>query len=194
MPETGIGFFPDVGSSHFMPRLQGRLGIFLALTGTRLAGRDIFEAGIATHFVPSANLSQIEEDVMRLEKPDIVSIDRILSKYQEQWEVDFKKEFSLKPYIGKINSAFSADSVEGIIDNLKKDNSEWAKKQVALLERMSPTSLKVTFEMMRRGQGLTLPECLKMEYRISQRMMENDDFFTGVKARECSFFWIIYFH
>lgn len=34
-----------------MPRLEGKLGFFLALTGFRLKGRDVYTAGIATHFV-----------------------------------------------------------------------------------------------------------------------------------------------
>ena len=183
MPETAIGFFPDVGGSHFLPRLPGKLGYYLALTGHRLTGRDIFKAGIATHFVPSANLKSLEEEVMRLDNPDIVSIDRILSKYQEQWEPDYKKEFTLKPFIGRINSAFDENlTLEQILDKLKQDHSEWAQKQYDALIKMSPTSLKVSFEILKQGRKLTLPECLKMEYRVALRFMEADDFFTGVRS------------
>ena len=184
MPETQIGFFPDVGGSHFLPRLPGKLGLFLGLTGHRLQGRDIFKAGVATHFVPSNNLANLEEDILRLENPDISSIDKILRRHQEQWDQDYRKEFSLKEFIGRINSCFGADSVEGIVDNLTKDGSDWAKKQVESLSKMSPISLKVTFEELKRGQDLTLPECLKMEYRLTQHFMNNDDFFNGVKARK----------
>lgn len=69
MPETAIGFFPDVGGSHFLPRLPGKLGLFLALTGHRLMGRDLFKAGVATHFVSSDRLPAMEEELLRLEKP-----------------------------------------------------------------------------------------------------------------------------
>lgn len=69
MPETAIGFFPDVGGSHFLPRLPGKLGIFLALTGTRLEGRDVFKAGVGTHFIPSHLLPELESKLLRLEKP-----------------------------------------------------------------------------------------------------------------------------
>lgn len=48
-----LGLFPDVGGGYFLPRLQGRLGLFLALTGFRLRGRDVLRAGVATHFVES---------------------------------------------------------------------------------------------------------------------------------------------
>ena len=60
MPETGIGFFPDVGGTHFLPRLTGKLGLYLGLTGARLRGRDALTAGVATHFVPSARLEAVE--------------------------------------------------------------------------------------------------------------------------------------
>ncbi|RWS25539.1 3-hydroxyisobutyryl-CoA hydrolase-like protein, partial [Leptotrombidium deliense] len=182
MPETAIGFFPDVGGSHFLPRLPGLLGLYLALTGHRLHGRDLFKAGIATHFVVSARLKDVEEELMRLEKPDLNSIDKILIKYQEQWEADYKKEFTLKPFIGRINSAFSAETVEQIFSNLGKDTSEFAKTTLESLKKMSPTSLKLTFRLFKEGAKMSLPECLKMEYRVSQRFMMNDDFFEGVRS------------
>jgi 3-hydroxyisobutyryl-CoA hydrolase len=40
MPETTIGFFPDVGGSFFLPRVDGEIGTYLALTSERLKGVD----------------------------------------------------------------------------------------------------------------------------------------------------------
>ena len=56
MPECGIGLFPDVGTTHFLPRLAGGLGAWLGLTGARLTGADALAAGVATHFIPSSRL------------------------------------------------------------------------------------------------------------------------------------------
>ena len=50
------GLFPDVGGGYFLPRLGGKLGIYLALTGFRLRGRDVQKAGVATHFVESSKV------------------------------------------------------------------------------------------------------------------------------------------
>lgn len=182
MPETAIGFFPDVGGSHFLPRLPGKLGLFLALTGHRLEGRDLYKAGVATHFISSARLPDLEKDLLRLENPNLQSIHQMLSKYQEQWEAEHYKEFSLKPYIGRINSAFGASSVEGIVENLQKDASEWSKQQLERLQSYSPTSLKVTFEQMKLGSQLSLADCLRMEYRMALNFLRNNDFFEGVRA------------
>lgn len=183
MPETAIGLFPDVGASNFLNRLPGSLGLYFGLTGHRLSGRDLFKAGIATHFVPSAKIKTIEEEILRLEKPDLLNIDRILSKHQQQWEDDYRKEFSLKPNIGRINSIFGqAKSVEEVFNGLAKDNSEWARRHSELMHKMSPTSMKITFEQLNRGKKMTLTECLKMEYRIAFRILESKDFYEGVRA------------
>lgn len=183
MPETAIGLFPDVGASHFLHKLPGSLGLYFALTGERLAGRDLFKAGIATHFVPSDKINTLEDELYRIDKPDLLKIDRVLQKYQEQWEDDYRKEFSLKPHIGRINSIFGkANSVEEILVSLLKDNSEWSKKQLETLKKMSPTSLKLTFEQLKRGKTMTLPECLKMEYRMACRVLEHTEFYEGVRA------------
>jgi hypothetical protein len=56
MPETAIGFFPDIGATYFLPRLPGQLGTYLGLTGVRMQGADAVHAGLATHFVPRADL------------------------------------------------------------------------------------------------------------------------------------------
>lgn len=183
MPETAIGLFPDVGASHFLNKLPGSLGLYFGLTGQRLAGRDLFKAGIATHFVPSDKIKTLEEEILRIEKPDLLKIDRVLQKYQEQWEDEYRKEFSLKPHIGRINSIFGqAATVEDIVKGLEKDNSEWARKHVEILNRMSPTSLKLTFEQLKRAKTMTLPECLKMEFRLASRVLENTEFREGVRA------------
>ncbi|KAI1289457.1 3-hydroxyisobutyryl-CoA hydrolase, mitochondrial [Halotydeus destructor] len=182
MPETAIGFFPDVGGSHFLPRLPGKLGLFLGLTGHRLEGRDLFKAGIATHFCPSSKLPELEEALERLEKPELSKIHQILTKFHEQWESDYYKEFSLKANIGRINSAFGGNSVEEIMGALSKDGSDFSKQQIDKLSKMSPTSLKVTFEEIKRGADLSLADCLRMEYRMAQHCMVNHDFFEGVRA------------
>uniref|UniRef100_A0A8C2JIR1 3-hydroxyisobutyryl-CoA hydrolase n=1 Tax=Cyprinus carpio TaxID=7962 RepID=A0A8C2JIR1_CYPCA len=69
MPETGIGLFPDVGGGYFLPRLQGKLGLFLALTGFRLKGRDVQRVGLATHFVQSDKIVSLQKDLVDLKSP-----------------------------------------------------------------------------------------------------------------------------
>ena len=75
MPETAIGFFPDIGASHFLSRLPGRIGLYLALTGLRLNAVDAVYAGLATHFVPAARFSLLLDRLAGGERPDRILAD-----------------------------------------------------------------------------------------------------------------------
>ncbi|XP_030614639.1 3-hydroxyisobutyryl-CoA hydrolase, mitochondrial [Archocentrus centrarchus] len=182
MPETAIGLFPDVGGGYFLPRLQGKLGLFLALTGFRLKGRDVQRAGVATHFVESKKIPDLEKELMDLKLPSAEDVSRVLDSYQNQSSLDAEKPFILKKHLSDIDRLFSSSSVEGIMKNLKTDGSEFAKKQAETLSKMSPTSLKITFKQLQVGASLTLQDVLVMEYRLSQACMRGCDFYEGVRA------------
>jgi 3-hydroxyisobutyryl-CoA hydrolase len=67
MPETGIGFFTDVGGSYFLSRVHHNIhyGLYLAITGHRLKGRDLVKFGVATHFVPHENINQLKDSLIK---------------------------------------------------------------------------------------------------------------------------------
>lgn len=177
MPETAIGLVPDVGGSYFLPRLRGHLGLYLGLTGYRLKGIDVLLAGVATHYVPSERLQDLKQELL---SSDVANIQNILNKYQPK---DIKQEFSLAPYMQQIEKHFSAPSVEGIIQRLKEDGSEWAENNVKTLLNMSPTSLKITMKSIQKGGTQSLAECLTMEHKIVTGCVTiSKDFVEGVRA------------
>ncbi|XP_016071445.1 PREDICTED: 3-hydroxyisobutyryl-CoA hydrolase, mitochondrial isoform X2 [Miniopterus natalensis] len=182
MPETAIGLFPDVGGGYFLPRLQGKLGYFLALTGFRLKGRDVYRTGIATHFVDSEKLGMLEEDLLALKSPSKEDIADVLETYHTKSKIDQDKPFILEEHMDKINSWFSANNVEQIIENLQQDGSSFALEQLKIINKMSPTSLKITLRQLREGSSKTLQEVLTMEYRLSQACVGGHDFPEGVRA------------
>lgn len=182
MPETAIGLFPDVGGGYFLPRLEGKLGYFLALTGFRLKGRDVYKAGIATHFVDSEKLSMLEEDLLALKSPSTENIADVLETYHTKSKIDQNKPFILEEHMDKINSWFSANTVEQIIEILQQDGSSFALEQLKAINKMSPTSLKITLRQLMEGSSKTLQEVLIMEYRLSQACMRGHDFHEGVRA------------
>lgn len=182
MPETAIGLFPDVGGGYFLPRLQGKLGLFLALTGFRLKGRDVQRAGVATHFVESQKIPDLEKELVELKSPSAEDISRVLDSYQNQSTLGADKPFILQKHISDIDRLFNSGSVEGIMENLKADGSEFAVKQAETLLRMSPMSLKITFKQLQMGASLSLQDVLVMEYRLSQACMRGYDFYEGVRA------------
>ncbi|XP_053184831.1 3-hydroxyisobutyryl-CoA hydrolase, mitochondrial [Scomber japonicus] len=182
MPETAIGLFPDVGGGYFLPRLQGKLGLFLALTGFRLKGRDVQRAGVATHFVESKKIPDLEKELVDLKSPSAEDVSRLLDSFQNKSGLDAEKPFILDKHISDIDRLFSSSSVEGIVQNLKADGSDFAKKQAEILAKMSPTSLKVTYKQLQLGSSLSLADVLVMEYRLSQACMRGCDFYEGVRA------------
>uniref|UniRef100_A0A8B9IB64 3-hydroxyisobutyryl-CoA hydrolase n=1 Tax=Anser brachyrhynchus TaxID=132585 RepID=A0A8B9IB64_9AVES len=164
MPETAIGLFPDVGGGYFLPRLSGKIGYYLALTGFRLKGRDVLKAGIATHFVESEKLPDLEKDLIALKSASKENIAELLNSYH------------VKVIL------FSANSMEEIVKNLKEDGSAFAIKQLETINKMSPTSLKMTLRQLREGASMSLQDVLTMEYRLSQACMRGHDFYEGVRA------------
>ncbi|KAI1899451.1 hypothetical protein AGOR_G00061930 [Albula goreensis] len=182
MPETAIGLFPDVGGGHFLPRLQGKLGLFLALTGFRLKGRDVQRAGVASHFVDSQKITALEKDLVDLKTPSIEDVAGLLKFYEKQSSVESDKPFILEQHMDAINRLFEANSIEEICENLKQDGSAFAQKQLETLSKMSPTSLKLTFRQLWAGAGMSLQDVLIMEYRLSQACMRGQDFYEGVRA------------
>lgn len=181
MPETAIGLFPDVGGSWFLPRLPGGIGCFLALTGARLKATDCLYAGIATHFAPAETLEKV---VAALEKAS--------------WNDGLAGGIAaLRPFTGHpgeagllaeqrpaIDRCFAGkDSVEAVVAALEAEKNDWGKETLETLAKRSPTSMKVSFEQLRRGARLDFDDCMVMEYRIAQRaMLKGSDFFEGIRA------------
>ncbi|KAH9505521.1 hypothetical protein Btru_057493 [Bulinus truncatus] len=183
MPETGIGLFPDVGGGHFLPRLEGKLGFFLALTGFRLKGRDVKSIGIATHFVELSKVEELEKQLTNLKlEAGQDGVAAILNRLDSESKLAVDKEFILQPHVEKINKLFTGNTMEKIFDSLHKDGSEWAKDQLEILKKMSPTSLKITLRLLLEGKNRSLAEDLVVEYRLSQRCLKDRDFYEGVRA------------
>jgi 3-hydroxyisobutyryl-CoA hydrolase len=174
MPETAIGFFADVGGSHFMSRLKDSLGLYLVLTGSRLKGPDVRRTGIATHYVTSSNLSSLENKLYEANNLNEKQIDAIINSFDEKVSGEYDTT--------RISKIFNESSLERIIKKLEEDNSDWAKQQLKLLEKMSPTSLKVSIKQLELGSKKTLKECFEMEYRIAQKFAIKSDFLEGVRA------------
>ncbi|MFH4976195.1 hypothetical protein AB6A40_002904 [Gnathostoma spinigerum] len=180
MPETALGLFPDVGGSYFLPRLPHNLGMFLALTGHRLLGADVFHAGLATHYVPSDHLDNLEKELIHIPNADVNdnSIRSVLNKYH------FKAlpPFSLSSDLKEIEALFDGESIENIFTKLKNNGGKFASEQLRLLSRMSPTSMKITFRQLKNGARMRFDEVFTMEYRMSQRCMDGNDFHEGCRA------------
>lgn len=190
MPETKIGYFPDVGSNHFLPRLDGELGTYFALTGTTLKGRAVFELGIATHFIPASRVPDLTDRLASLETSNPDLIDAAIEELHFERSAD-EPPTPLTGDIRKaLDHAFSQTSVEDIISSLadyaKKEGEvgQWTKTTLEELRLRSPTSLKVALHAVRRGKAMSLGDVLQMEMGVAAAFINgaSPDFQTGVTA------------
>lgn len=173
MPETGIGLFPDVGGSFFLPRLSFEAGTYLALTGNRIKAADAIFLGTATNFIKSENFSNLINDLSKEENDP----KEIIDKYSvEPGESEFRE---ISQFCNKI---FKADTVEKIIENLTEENSDLSKKILSVIDQKSPTSLKVALKSLRLGKNISFEECMQMEFRMVNKVMNDHDFYEGVRA------------
>jgi enoyl-CoA hydratase/carnithine racemase len=171
MPETAIALFPDVGTSFVLPRLPDEIGTWLALTGARLKGADSVHAGLATHFVPRARLPDLKA---ALTGGDASVVERF---------AETPPPASFEAHRDAVRRCFAGDTVPDILRALEAEGTEWAAGQVAVLRRMSPTSLAVSLELLRRGASATLDECLDMELALTRAVVSrHPDFREGVRA------------
>jgi enoyl-CoA hydratase/carnithine racemase len=181
MPETGIGFFPDVGATTFLTRKYPIVGLYVGLTGMLLKACDALWLGLATHYVPSESLSSLKEDLTRG-----MDLEAVLQRYSHSHE---EKGF-LRTHQGVIGSHFNKGSLKDIFESLEKDASPFAQNTLNILKSKSPLSLAVTFRQLTRtchpefisGSHGSFNEAIKQEFRLSQRMVVGHDFKEGIRA------------
>jgi len=178
MPEVGIGFFPDVGATWFLPRMPGELGTYCALTGERLGIADALAGGIATHRVSSARIDALLEGLT-----GSVSVDAVLAAFAEP-----PGEGPIMQRRAAIERLFASDMVENILAGLDAESlsgsrdAEWAAQTAATMRVKSPLSLKLALAQVRGGKTWDFETCMRMEFRIVSRIVHGHDFYEGVRA------------
>jgi len=177
MPETGIGFHPDVGGAFFLPRLAGEIGTWMGLTGARLKAPDCVAAGLATHYCPSA---QAEALIEALETADLGDEDA-LEVVLEEFSGD-PGDSELAHTRGLIDAAFAGDSVDDILSRIGHAGDGWSARQALILAGKSPTALKLTLACLRRGGDLSFEDVMRQDLRVSSWCLTGTDFYEGVRA------------
>jgi enoyl-CoA hydratase len=175
MPETAIGFFPDVGTAHLLARMPSEIGIYLGLTGHAIGRADAYALGLATHCIPARGFAEIASGLARAEPVDPLLDDR---------HVD--------PGVGElvrhrdlIAHCFGARTVEEIMARLRAHRGEgaaFAATALADLGKRAPVALKVTLRHIREAKALDLRQTLQVDYRLACRFLESPDVHEGVRA------------
>ena len=174
MPETGIGLFPDVGGGWYLPRLPGRVGEYMALTGARLDAADCLYLGLATHYVEQASLEELHERVLKAPS----RLKGTLGASQA-----IAPESRIESNQAQIAKLFASDRLEDVLAALEADESDWAQSELATLKSKSPLSCKVSLHLLAEGANrASFAEEMRAEYALAGRIVRTHDFREGVRA------------
>ena len=174
MPETGIGLFPDVGGGWYLPRLPGRVGEYMALTGARLDAADCLYLGLATHYVEQTSLDELHERILKAPSRLQGTLGSVAAN---------PPEAKIEANLASINRLFASDRLEEVLKALEEDGSEWAQSELATLKSKSPLSCKVSLRLLAEGANRSsFEEEMRAEYALAGRVVRTHDFREGVRA------------
>lgn len=190
MPETRIGFVPDVGATRFLSVMPAELSLYVGLTGAMLSGADAVRCGLADAYVPSESLRGFEERLANLPKaqvrerlrevfappaePDAPASPAPIEALLPSIERHFDARFPVHEMAASLASALAAD--------LPAAQRTGLQTALDALRGYSPTMLQVTREAILRGRHITLADAYRMELGIVSRAIEEGDFREGVRA------------
>lgn len=204
MPEMDIGFYPDVGTTFFLPRLDDHLGFYYALTSQMLSGLDAYVAGFATHYVPSdriphlvnrlsnlkppvVNGAPVEGSILKHQKEFFIQVNMAIDEFAETKLPENYKFHLADDEIALINTAFSSETFEQALNVFQSANTEFGNKTYKTLASKSPTSTHIAFDLLKKGQKNDIRSQLELELVTSTNMMntkpESNDFVKGVKHK-----------
>lgn len=179
MPETGIGFFPDVGGTYFLPRLPGMIGFYLGLTGARINSDDCVAIGLTQEKVAREMLPSLIQTLA--EHPFAKDAKATVSEIIARFKIHHGPSKLLENQ-KVIDTCFKPTSMEEIVRLLNHSDNAICKEAVSALNTKSPTSLKVTLKALHEGQHLDFDACMQQEYRLTSHFLEGGDFIEGIRA------------
>ncbi|TQJ30185.1 enoyl-CoA hydratase/isomerase family protein [Microbacterium sp. SLBN-146] len=178
MPETRIGFTPDVGGSRLLAQAPGRLGEYLGLTGATMDAADAIAAGFADTLVPAAHLDGLRDALATRADPSTPhELVLLFDETPAASGLDAAREW--------IDDAFAGDTVGEIIERLRARPEAAASATADVLRELSPTGLAVTLAAIRRARDLPdLRSVLAQEYGLVMWFAETQpDLVEGIRAQ-----------
>ena len=173
MPETGIGYLPDVGGTWLLPRAPGELGTYLGLTGAQIGAPDAILCGMADAFVPSTSLPEL---IAALGSGE--AVEAVLARIAKD-----PGPAPLATHRDLIDRCFAFDGVDEILAALDADGSDFAAETKAVLLTKAPSSLVLTLCLLRLGRAApNLEACLEREFHASLALLDEGDFREGIRA------------
>lgn len=179
MPETGIGFFPDIGASHILARCPGQFGFYLGLTGDRINAKDAVALELVAALIPAEDFPKLITTLLEadLSHDAHQTVNDCLARYAEK-----NLTSSLLKKEEGIDACFVADNMERIFDRLQQRKEAWFQDVYGRLLTKSPLSLKVTLQQLRTTRTKNLAACLEIDGRLVRHFLQDHDFYEGIRA------------
>ncbi len=179
MPETGIGFYPDIGGSHFLSHCPGKLGWYLGLSGDKMNAYDASYLGLIDFVIDRSDFSNVIDELTNInfDHDHHARVSDVLKR----WQLTGQQSQLLVDHV-EIDRCFTATTVEEIILNLSASKSERCLSILNLLQQKSPTSLKITFKLLNQALLQDFDTCMDFELKLTERFLRHPDFAEGVRA------------
>lgn len=175
MPETGIGFVPDVGATYRLARAPHGLGRYLALTGAIVGPADVLGADLADAMVPGERLAAFRAAV--LQAGCRADLDDAIEAHREEPAPGL-----LSRSRDSLAHAFAAPDIEGVLQLLAADGSDFARETRTTILSRSPSSLRDTEALLSAAADSSLEACLRREFFAALGTLDRPDFYEGVRA------------
>lgn len=184
MPETAIGYFPDVGGSYFLPRAPGETGIYLGVTGNHVGAADALYCGLADICISRDHLGKVEDTLARFDwdagnASALFDALRALPRHEPG-------SAPLAAQRDAIDRHFCHGSLTEIRHSLTTERNaeliDWTRQTLNTLEQRSPLAMAVTLELLRRGRELPLHQCYALELHLDRQWFAKGDIAEGVRA------------
>jgi enoyl-CoA hydratase/carnithine racemase len=193
MPETRIGFFPDVGSGWFLARTPGAIGRYLAVTGATIGAVDALYAGLADAYLDSSVIAALLDALSRTAFSDARDVLACVEGFAspnapvaQLRQGEHADGLSLAAARGWIDRHFSQPDVQSILGSLASETEpggrEWAQDMIQVMRARSPLSMAVALEVVTRAEG-TMSDCLRRDLDLTRSMFDHGDVIEGVRAR-----------
>ncbi|MFO3715904.1 enoyl-CoA hydratase/isomerase family protein [Anaerococcus cruorum] len=184
MPETSLGFVPDVGVGKYISKLPQALGQYVGLCGVSLSSSDLVKYKLADVAIKENSYQILLEKLYALST--IFSGDDLINEFKiEASKFEMKENDSvLQKNLSKINKYFSYDSMEEIYNNLKVNlDDDFALNCYQNLSKKDPFILTIQFEKYFVGKNLTYNQTLDLDLKIVQYAIKTKSIHEGIRAK-----------
>lgn len=180
MPETAIGYFPDVGATYFLSRLD-EIGTYMALTGEQISSSDALYLDLVDYHVPSEKLIDLQEALSSADFLNVTHIREIIRNF-----ITDPTESQIQAMAAQINQHFGHNRLEEIMQSLQSETQsaavEWTQKVLNILHTRPVMALQTSLKLQQIGQNLSLQKSMQLERDIQDIWMKQGDFIEGVRA------------